>query len=77
MRHDDAYRVANTPSTLSSPRYVVVNGLRYVVPYLHAFVVKVSEKRELGTIATALSAHVKFQGQVGDGGRDFWAGILL
>ena len=76
-RQDDAPRVFGSPSTSASPRYVVVNGLRYAVPYLHEFIVKVSEKREGGTLASALSAHVKYQGQISDGGKDFWAGILL
>lgn len=70
MAADDA---TAAPSS-SSERYVVVNGLRYAVPHLHAFVIKVSEKRVGGSVAAALAAHVKFQGQVGDGGRDFWAG---
>lgn len=69
---------ASTPFSSSSSqrrkRYVVVNGLRYVVPHLHEFTIKVSEKRVGGSVGSALAAHVKFQGQVSDGGRDFWVG---
>ena len=44
---DDEAAAAAAPPP--SRRYVVVNGLRYVVPYLHQFVVKVADKR--GTYA--------------------------
>jgi len=55
--------------------YVVANGLRYVTPYLHEFVIKVSEKHVGATVWEALMAHVKYQGQV-DGSRSFWEGEI-
>ena len=52
----------------------MVNGLRYVVPYVHTFIIKVADKRVGGSVHDALAAHVRFQGQVNDGGREFWVG---
>ena len=49
--------------------YCVVAGLRHVVPYEHEFVVKVRHGR---TILEALEAHVKFQRDRRDGGREHW-----
>lgn len=77
---DSRVDASSAPMSFSSSssqrrkRYVVVNGLRYVVPHLHEFIIKVSEKRVGGSVGSALAAHVKFQGQVSDGGREFWVG---
>lgn len=71
---------SSAPTSVSSAasqrrkRYVVVKGLRYAVPRLHEFIIKVSEKRVGESVGSALAAHVKFQGQVSDGGRAFWVG---
>ena len=54
-------------ASLGSGEYVVVGGVRHVVPYEHDFIFKV---QKACSVAHALKHHVRFQGQASD--RTFW-----
>ena len=79
MSRDGVEPLDAVPSTSYAPReYVIVNGLRYVVPYVEDVIYKVSTTREGASVLDCLVGHHAFQGQCvkGGGDRAHWQGEL-